>query len=84
MWVRSQDKTVLTKAKRFIANSKGEVLNYASGNNGYEDYDVLGSYGTKARAIEVISEIALIMSECGIEQFEGKYKYVNIYQMPIE
>jgi hypothetical protein len=52
MWIRSQDKTDLIDAKRISVSGK-RIINAVLD----DDYDILGEYETKERAIKVLDKI---------------------------
>ena len=57
LWIRSQDKTILMKVNRicFERNIDDEPTIY--GYENYDNYERLGIYKTKERALEVLDEI---------------------------
>ena len=60
LWIRSQDKKTLTKIndirlKEF--NLDEIVANYKTTSLGSNEYEKLGTYKTKERALEVLDEI---------------------------
>ena len=62
LWVRSQDKTNLVKIRQIslnYQNNKQIIANYIPElyENSGEYYEILGTYKTKERAIEVLDEI---------------------------
>lgn len=81
MLIRSQDKLKLVNANRIIV-SETEVVNYVSYTNEAEDYDVLGTYKTQQRAIEVLTEIEDYFNS--IEQLKRKnISFIkNVFHMP--
>lgn len=79
LWVRSQDKMNLAKIRQISLNYRNNKLiiaNYMpdSFENSGEYYELLGTYKTKERAIEVLDEIqAYLMSDT---------PQSNVYNMP--
>ena len=66
LWVRSQDKTNLVKIRQIslnYRNNKQIIANYMpdSFENSGEYYELLGTYKTKERAIEVLDEIQSLL-----------------------
>lgn len=97
LWVRSQDKMNLVKIRQIslnYRNNKQIIANYMpdSFENSGEYYELLGTYKTKERALEVLDEIQehiekqgenyLLSDENGI--ITGQKYYGYIYQMPID
>lgn len=97
MWIRSQDKMGLFKAIGFKIREHGfedgtkEFIILSNDNL----YNVLGTYKSKERAIEVLDEIdSKIMMNKVIEIYSNlgdltfanraNYTYTPIYQMPKE
>lgn len=84
LWIRSQDRMNLVQIKQIslnYQNNKQVIANYEP--EQYENsscfYELLGTYKTKERALEVLDEIQKI--------FYNNQKYINdvvVYQMPIE
>lgn len=68
LWIRSQDKSTLKCVKDVYCNCNNEILVYR--NVIYEDYcdfDLMGKYGTRERALEVLDEIQeLILNQSKI------------------
>ena len=62
LWIRSQDKMNLVKVNQINVNYQDKrqiIANYIPdfiGNQG-DYYDILGSYSSKERALEVLDEI---------------------------
>ena len=79
LWVRSQDKMNLVKIRQIslnYSNKKQIIANYMPElyENSGEYYEILGTYKTKERAIEVLDEIqAYLMSNT---------PQSNVYNMP--
>ena len=79
LWVRSQDKMNLVKVRQISVNyqdNKQIIANYMPElyENSGEYYEILGTYETKERAIEVLDEIqAYLMSNT---------PQSNVYNMP--
>ena len=84
LWIRSQDKMNLVKIRQIslnYSNKKQIIANYTpesyENSGGY--YELLGTYETKERALEVLDEIQRI--------FYNNQKYINnvvVYEMPEE
>ena len=82
LWIRSQDRMNLVQIKQIslnYQNNKQVIANYEP--EQYENsscfYELLGTYKTKERALEVLDEIQKI--------FYNNQKYINdvvVYQMP--
>ena len=80
LWIRSQDKTILMKVNRicFERNIDDEPTIY--GYENYDNYERLGIYKTKERALEVLDEIQeYIQHDCIDRDFVA-----TIYKMPKE
>ena len=82
LWVRSQDKMNLVKIRQIslnYRNNKKIIANYMpdSFENSGEYYELLGTYKTKERALEVLDEIQNIIID---------YSTMSrvVYQMPID
>ena len=105
LWVRSQDKMNLVQIKQIninYQNNKQVIANYIpeTYENSGEYYELLGTYKTKERALEVLDEIDerialinsmnLIFDTSSLISFknavgEDKIKGLSYpYQMPIE
>lgn len=95
LWVRSQDKMNLVKVRQVGVNyqdSKQIIANYAPElyENSGEYYELLGTYETKERALEVLDEIQNFMRDyaCAkkINRLGGEInmipKPILIYNMP--
>lgn len=81
LWVRSQDKMNLVKIRQIslnYQNNKQIIANYIPElyENSGEYYELLGTYETKERAIEVLDEIENILKP-RMEQLS-----TFVYQMP--
>ena len=66
LWIRSQDKMNLVKVRQISVNyqdNKQIIANYMPElyENSGEYYEILGTYKTKERAIEVLNEIQNIL-----------------------
>ena len=66
LWIRSQDKINLVKVRQISVNyqdNKQIIANYMPElyENSGEYYEILGTYKTKERAIEVLDEIQNIL-----------------------
>lgn len=90
MWIRSQDKLFLVEAKRILILSpnayrkKFEIVNYVSEISDAElgtfaDYDSLGEYGSKKRAIEVLDEIQKNLENILVVNYS---QCIVTYEMP--
>ena len=81
LWVRSQDKMNLVKIRQISLNyqdNKQIIANYMPElyENSGEYYELLGTYKTKERTIEILDEIqAYLMSDT---------PQSNVYNMPKE
>lgn len=82
LWVRSQDKMNLVKIRQIslnYQNNKQIIANYIPElyENSGEYYEILGTYKTKERALEVLDEIQEYIN------FNIKLKLETcIYEMP--
>ena len=77
LWIRSQDKMNLVKIRQIslnYSNKKQIIANYTpelyENSGGY--YELLGTYETKGRAIEVLDEIQNILKPQLIIKDSGK------------
>ena len=82
LWVRSQDKTNLVKIRQIslnYQNNKQIIANYIPDfyPNSGEYYELLGTYKTKERALEVLDEIQDLLQNAYVG---GSNRIV--YQMP--
>ena len=84
LWIRSQDKMNLVKIRQIslnYSNKKQIIANYTpesyENSGGY--YELLGTYETKKRAIEVLDEIQDLLQNAYI----GNANRI-VYQMPQE
>ena len=82
LWIRSQDKMNLVQIKQIsinYQNNKQVIANYIPEmyENAGEYYELLGTYETKERALEVLEEIQDILIDY------AKISRV-VYQMPKE
>ena len=82
LWIRSQDKINLVKIRKIslnYSNKKQIIANYTP--ESYENsgvyYELLGTYETKGRAIEVLDEIQDLLQNAYI----GNANRI-VYQMP--
>ena len=82
LWIRSQDKMNLVKIRQIslnYSNKKQIIANYTpesyENSGGY--YELLGTYETKGRAIEVLDEIQDLLQNAYVG---GSNRIV--YQMP--
>lgn len=98
MWIRSQDRMNLVEVKRLTAyekQGKFRIINqvlYLGDIS--DDYDILGEYESKERAIEVLNEIQNEISNCvkfthtteSLPKPEGNISNTStsyiVYQMP--
>lgn len=95
LWIRSQDKEKLVLTKGF----KTQYNNYDCGCQIFavweNDYQMVGKYKNKERALEVLDEIqSCIQTNAGFEMysnlgqfsddFNKKYNLVPVYLMPKE
>ena len=77
MWIRSQNKELLIKCND-IAIENNQIIGYFDKETEYEN---LGTYKSKERAIEVLDEIQELISNLS---GRDSYQYYPIYQMPEE
>lgn len=84
LWIRSQDKMNLVKIRQIslnYSNKKQIIANYTpelyENSGGY--YELLGTYETKQRAIEVLDEIQDLLQNA----YVGSLNRI-VYQMPAE
>ena len=82
LWIRSQDKMNLVKVRQISVNyqdNKQIIANYMPElyENSGEYYEILGTYKTKERAIEVLDEIQDLLQNAYI----GNVNRI-VYQMP--
>ena len=82
MWIRSQDKKNLVKIRQIGVNyqdNKQIIANYTpelyENSGGY--YELLGTYKTKERAIEVLDEIQDLLQNAYVGNLER-----IVYKMP--
>lgn len=68
LWIRTQDRTNLTKVERIYVNIDNEVLNYTITG----ECICLGHYETKERALEVLDEIQKKITEASVIWIENK------------
>lgn len=91
MWIRSQNKKSLINVNRlYIAQyreggmtgyiTKWRICNQVSWINETDDNDVLGTYETEERAIEVLDNIAMFIDVDG----EMNGCIMRVYEMPKE
>lgn len=83
LWIRSQDKEKLVKVND-IAIEMNMIYGYFDKNTEYEH---LGSYATKERALEVLDEIQYLLNNnfCYSKELDQYITYNNaIYEMPKE
>lgn len=103
LWIRSQDKMNLVQIKQIninYQNNKQVIANYIpeTYENAGEYYELLGTYKTKERALEVLDEIQrkISQNEClkimipklnnvkGEEENIGELFKGMVYEMPKE
>lgn len=100
LWIRSQDKMNLVKIKQISINYRDNrqiIANYIpeAYENAGEYYELLGTYKTKERALEVLDEIhSILQINAGFDiysklggfsnGFNEKYNFVPVYEMPKE
>ena len=82
LWIRSQDKMNLVKVRQISVNyqdNKQIIANYMPElyENSGEYYEILGTYKTKERALEVLDEIQDLLQNAYVG---GSNRIV--YQMP--
>lgn len=82
LWIRSQDKMNLVKIRQIsldYSNTKQIIANYIPEiyENSGEYYELLGTYKTKERAIEVLDEIQNILRPKIVINFDNKPKYLE-------
>ena len=86
MWIRSQDKTTLAYCTRLAV--VGKTIQNLPPTMFEDDYDVLGKYETKERAIEVLSEIQeQLFRQVEIQEEWNSYQKIKsyfVFQMPEE
>lgn len=91
MWIRSQDNKQLVNANRLFISQykkgnatgyivKWRIINQVLCTNESDDYDVLGTYETEERAIEVLDSIDMFIDVDG-EMNDCK---MRVYEMPKE
>lgn len=83
LWIRSQDKMNLVKVRQISVNyqdNKQIIANYIPElyENSGEYYEILGTYKTKERAIEILDEIQQYILLPNIDNS------TYVYQMPKE
>ena len=93
MWIRSQDRLTLVKSERLIISCPNEnfegsgkyarVLNYKAQIGNTEDYDVLGVYETKERAIEVVNDMQEHLTAIGIINVQKHNNLVSFFNKDI-
>ena len=98
LWIRSQDKMNLVKVRQIGVNyqdNKQIIANYTpelyENSGGY--YELLGTYKTKERALEVLNEIQKIIKWCqndmrnvtigDMQKLKGCFDDY-VYEMPLE
>lgn len=101
LWIRSSAKTNLLKArfltimegKNFYEKKDWEYKGYTICNVGYNGhYEILGTYKTKERALEVLDDIQNFMQNCAFskkvnglgEELDLIPNPILIYNMPEE
>lgn len=83
LWIRSQDKINLVKVRQISVNyqdNKQIIANYMPElyENSGEYYEILGTYKTKERALEVLDEIQKLLKTAELNDDIN----VIVYQMP--
>ena len=84
LWIRSQDKMNLVKIRQIsldYSNTKQIIANYMPDlfENSGKYYELLGTYQTKGRAIEILDEIQDLLQNA----YVGDLNRI-VYQMPEE
>lgn len=102
LWIRSQDRMNLVKINQVsinYQNNKQIIANYVSEQyeNGSEYYELLGTYKSKERALEVLDEIQSILiskqtisldcknalgSNFTTEKIQEILRAIFVYEMP--
>ena len=82
LWIRSQDKMNLVKVRQISVNyqdNKQIIANYMPElyENSGEYYEILGTYKTKERTLEVLDEIQDLLQNA----YVGSLNRI-VYQMP--
>lgn len=83
LWIRSQDREKLVKCNDIVANGSS-IIGYFDKDTEYED---LGTYATKERALEVLDEIDKYKNKLEKAHFLGmeESEFVSsTFQMPKE
>lgn len=86
LWIRSQDRLRLCKANNLFIKNLSICCSCNDENN---DYDYLGVYSTKERALEVLDEIQRLITDLQYMSYtvdsSSFYSYrPNVYEMPKE
>ena len=95
LWIRSQDKGVLTKANNLVVLSNNiDYTSFSIKNYEQDDSTNLGFYKSKERALEVLDEIQKILKPTFITHEPIKYGEhretidttppIKVYEMPKE
>lgn len=95
LWIRSQDKESIVKINSSVSlkynDKKTIIANYIPDfSDNYDgSYDILGTYESKERALEVLDEIqehiGFLNVEMGAERFgELDFQADIVYEMPKE
>ena len=84
LWIRSQDREKLTKVDGIYYDYKQEKRHIAVFTN--DNYYWVGTYQTKARALEVLDEIQDILNPNGLKGSIINASRINtyVYEMPKE
>ncbi len=87
LWIRSQDKMNLVKIRQIslnYSNTKQIIANYMPDifENSGKYYELLATYETKERALEILDEIQQILKSETIET-ETKYIDNQVYETKI-
>lgn len=88
LWIRSQDRMNLVKIKQINVNyrdSRHIIANYIPEmyENAGEYYELLGTYETKERALEVLDEIQELFIKKDIVKSELNKDGLTMVSMPI-
>ena len=83
VWIRSQDKKILTNVCQVFVSANGTVRTIVAG--GY-DSDTIGMYSTQERALQVLDEIQRYIRDIEITKLGAMNAYDAVYtfEMPAE
>lgn len=93
LWIRSQDKMNLVKVNQVNVNYTNNmqiIANYIPDFIGKEGeyYELLGTYKTKERSLEVLDEIQSAIEHNGVAYYDKEddalYNLHGVYEMPEE